>query len=216
MQPGIVQAEPLMHSYGSIHFRDVDRAALLREVGKMASQRQINFLIGPDLDGWTAVYPAPHGQDSTMAAELAKVLNASALHLLVHDGAFLAYNYYRGAEWIHGYNTRPSYFDENPWPDARPRLHGGISALSELVGRRINLTYLSVTLFRLAQNCAERPVEAKHLAEVANTLGIQNAVTSYTRLLAGEWKTIAKREDFVHVPDRHDTDHTPATAPGSG
>ena len=189
-----------MHSYGSIQFRDIDRPALLREVEKLASQRQIKFLIGPELDGWTAVYPEPHGQDGTIAAALAEALNASALHLLVHNEAFLAYNYYRGAELMHGYNTHPDYFDGNPWPPIRPREHGKVISLQQLVGPNVKLPHLLVTLSRLSREYRERPVKAEHLAEIAQSLGIQNAATSYARLMAGDWETIVGREQFDHVP----------------
>ena len=190
-----------MRSYGSIQFRDIDRPALLREVGKLASHRQIKFLIGPDLDGWTAVYPEPHGQDGTIAAALAEALNASALHLLIHNEGFLAYNYYRGAELVHGYNTHPDYFDGNPWPPIRPRERGKLISLQRLVGPKIKLTHLLVILSRLSREYRDRPVKAEHLAEIAQSLGIQNAATSYAGLFAGDRETIAGWEDFEHVPD---------------
>lgn len=183
--------------YGSIHFRNIDRPALLRETELLAAERGQKFLVGPELNGWTAVYPDHHGQDASIAAALAKALNAEVLHLIVHDDDIFAYGCYRGTRLVDEYNSSPDYFG-NVSAAKKARLRGNVESLREVVGSGPDLAAVKALL---GQRHNAFPFEVNRLAKFAEIVGLENAVTTYEYLVAGERRRISGWELFVPVPD---------------
>jgi hypothetical protein len=69
-------------------------------------------MVGPELNGWTAVFPENYGQDFSACESLSRSTDALAFHVLVHDDDFLAYELRRDGELQDEYNSLPDYFED--------------------------------------------------------------------------------------------------------
>jgi hypothetical protein len=96
--------------YGSIQVRTEERDAVLNAVKTLVSADR-QFLVGPQLDGWVAVYPSGSGQDISVGVDLAARLSMPLIHLLVHDDDIFAYQAYAQGAPLDSYNSRPDYFE---------------------------------------------------------------------------------------------------------
>ena len=91
--------------FGSIQVRTGERDPVLKAVATLVRD-DLRFLVGPELDGWVAVYPSGNGQDIAVAAALATRVSMPVIHLLVHDDDVFAYEAYAEGKPIDSYNRR--------------------------------------------------------------------------------------------------------------
>jgi len=186
--------------YGSIQVRSEDRDAVKAAVESVAQESKRKFLLGPPLNGWIAVYPDDSGQDEACAAALAKRLNTILLQLIVHDDDVLIYNYFRNGELLNEYSSRPDYFEDVSAAN-RERLRPKPEVFRDLVNSPEKLAKIS-RLLGATEEAVEFAVEQDRMEELASLLGIQNTLTSYEYLTAGEQDGIKGWKQFVHIPDQ--------------
>jgi len=189
--------------YGSIQVRCDDREALRAAVEDVARECFQKFLVGPVMHGWVGVYPDGSGQSNVCAQALAKRLNQVVLQLIVHHDDVFIYNFFRQGEWVQEYSSNPDGFEMVSAAE-RERLAARPEIFRELVadpGKLAQLAGLLEVRDKAAEFTAEIAFEQDRLEEFARLLGIQNALTCYEYLMAGEREGIRQWKQFVHVPD---------------
>lgn len=196
--------------FGSIQVRTGERDPVLKAVATLVRD-DLRFLVGPELDGWVAVYPSGNGQDIAVAAALATRVSMPVIHLLVHDDDVFAYEAYAEGKPIDSYNSRPDYFE--PVDDAeRERVRGRPECLTPLVGA-VTASVIA-ELLEAARREAHEPAHL-FLERFAALFGIRNAVTSFEYLERGERDGIVGWRKFAQVPDERAARRAAAKAVGN-
>ena len=185
--------------YGSVQIRGKDRDAVHSVLADFSRNTGRRFLVGPPLNGWIGIYPDDSGQELDLARDLARRLPGEVFAVRVHDDDAFAYEYYRDGEPIDAYDSCLVDVDEVS-EEKSLALRWRPEAFAHLVS---DLAKLRAMKERLAAQSSGRDVLATELLEAfADTLGIQNAVTSYDYLLEnGETADIEGWDQFVGVPD---------------
>ncbi len=186
--------------FNSIQVRSQDRESIKAAAEAVARELKKKFLLGPALDGWTAVYPDDSGNDEQSAATLAKRLHTTVLHLAVHDSDIFFYNFFQGGKLLNEYSSDPDYFEE-VHADEHERLKGRPELFHELVGAPEHLADLSQLLKR-GHGATEFTFEEHRLENFAKLLGIRNTLTSYEYFTNGEHDGLKDWKEFIHIPDQ--------------
>ena len=122
--------------YGSIQVRSPDRAGLKAAAETVAAARKIRCLVGPELNGWVGIYPEGHGQDESVGQEIAGLVEADVLQVMVHDDEVMAYWLWRKHLLVDSYWSNPGILgDENVENEERRR--GNAEQFREIVGDNI-------------------------------------------------------------------------------
>ena len=184
--------------YSSIQIRSEDRDAVRLAAAGLAGESKRKFLIGPLLNGWVGVYPEDVKGHDDAAQELARRLNTIALQLIIHDDSVFLSNFFRGGELVSEYSSNPDYFGEIA-DDACERLKPGPEIFREMVDSPEKLAKMARVLDPETE--IESGFEQDRLEEFAKLLGIQNTLTSYEYLEAGERGGVKGWKQFIHIPD---------------
>src|ERR1700722_1258559 len=184
--------------YSSVQIRSEDRDAVRTVVTGLAGESKRKFLIGPLLNDWVGVYPEEIEGDDDAAQELSRQLNTIALQLIIHDDSVFLYNVLRGGELMSEYSSSPDYFGEIA-DDARERLKPKPEIFRELVDSPEKLAKIARVLDPESE--IESGFEQDRLEKFAELLGIQNTLTNYECLEAGEREGVKGWKQFLHIPD---------------
>jgi hypothetical protein len=179
--------------YGSIQVRTTDRAAVKMAAERVAGEKKIRCLIGPELNGWVGIYPEGSGQDDSVAAEIARQIEADVLHLMVHDDDVLAYWLWRKHELVDSYWSKPGYFGEENRADEESR-RGDAEQFRSIVGDKTK------DLPKVLNRETEYTFESERLKKLAKLFGISNAVTEYDSLVSDERVGIKGWRNFDKIP----------------
>jgi hypothetical protein len=179
--------------YGSIQVRTTDRAAVKTAIERVAGEKKICCLIGPELNGWVGIYPENSGQDDSVAAEIARQIDADVLHLIVHDDDVLAYWLWRKHELVDSYWSKPGYFGDANRAEEESR-RGDAEQFRAIVGDKTK------DLSKLLAREIEFTFESERLKKLAKFLGISNAVTEYDSLVSDERDGIKGWRKFEKIP----------------
>ncbi len=184
--------------YGSIHVRTENSDAVQKALDQVAKEANCRFLLGPPLNGWISVFPNDSGQSDRISAEISKHLPHDIFHLIVHDDDIFGYFFYRDGKLIDQYNSCPDYFEEVS-DGEKEQCKGRPEIFQDLLPKPESLTKLKALLVTDEKN--EFVFEQKRMAQFVELLGLQNALSSYEYLQAGERDEIKGWKQFVHIPD---------------
>jgi len=178
-------------SYGSIHVRTTDTAAVRVALECISRNTGTKFLLAPAIDAWVSVFPQGNGQDMEVSARLVETVVEPLIHVVVHDDDVLAYQFYEGGKLVDAYNSCPDYFG------GEPADRGGVverlnSILPDAAKRKTLAELLSMKRFTF---------EVERLQKLTELLGLPNAVTAYEYLQDGEQEGIRQWKQFIHIPD---------------
>jgi hypothetical protein len=184
--------------YRSLQIKTENRDAVILLAEHLAKSHKGRLLIGPQLNCWTGLYCDDSVPAEAFASNISEQLKTVALDLMVHDSDIFLYSFYRDGRLIDQYSSRPDYFEEVPLAEHQ-RLTGKAEVFSDLLGSGEKFSELQSLL---ASNGKEEFVfEENRLEKFADLFGIENTLTSYEYLMAGEWEGINGRKHFVHIPD---------------
>src|SRR5215469_12897446 len=96
--------------YRSLQIKGDNRDAIIAALENLARTHKAKFLVGPEIKGWIGVYPDDDASAGTIAAALAKELNATLLDLMVYHSDVFYYKFYRGDRLVDEYSSRPDFF----------------------------------------------------------------------------------------------------------
>ena len=184
--------------YGSIHIRTENCDAVQTALNLVAKEANCRFLLGPSLSGWISVFPNDSGQNDRISAEIAKLLPNDIFHLIVHDDDIFGYFFHRNGRLIDQYNSCPDYFEEVSDED-KQQCQGRPELFEDLLRKPEALGKLKALLIADKKN--EFVFENERMAQFVELLGLQNALSSYEHLQAGERDGIKNWNQFVHIPD---------------
>ncbi len=152
-------------------------------------RQNIHCLVGPETNGWVGIYPENSGQDQTVAAGVAKQLDADVLHLLVHDDGVLAYWLWRKHQLVDSYCSAPGYFGDEIDEDEEKQT-GDLRKFLPIIGEMID------RLPDLLDRKQSPVLESERLRKLAKLLRISNAVTAYEYLDEGTSEGIEGASGF--------------------
>ena len=182
-------------SYGSIHFRTVDRASVRELLSIISRKTKTRFYLAPAINGWTSTYPSDRGQDERIAKRIAKSFDGELLQVIVHDDDIFAYAYFRNGEQLDNYNSQPNYFG-NVSARQKEKLRGKPAQLAHLLKSPDELLQLEQVLW------GSRPTFASEsLLRFADMLVLPNAQVTYESLAEGEVEDIQNLDQWIHIPD---------------
>ncbi len=184
--------------YGSIHIRTENSDAVQKALDQVAKEANCRFLLGSPLSGWISVFPNDSGQNDRISVEIAKRLPHDIFHLIVHDDGIFGYFFYRDGKLIDRYNSCPDYFEEVSDED-KQQCQGRPELFQYLLPKPESLDKLKALL--IADKNIEIVFEHERMAQFVELLGLQNALSSYEYLQAGEHEEIKSWKQFVHIPD---------------
>ena len=180
-------------SFGTIHVRTTDRAAVQMAAEVVAAQLQVKFYLAPVIDSWTTLIPSGHGQGDKPARELAAVLpQFEIFQVILHDSDVFAYNFFRDGHLRDEYSSSPDYF-ETVSKIERDRLRGRPNRFADLLGP--NLKVVDTLLHQPTSNAHTR------FNRFAQLLHLPNAATAFEYLQRGEGRGIARFNEFLQIPD---------------
>jgi hypothetical protein len=179
--------------YGSVQARTTAWASVKAAAELVAKQRFIKCLIGPEINGWIAIYPEGNGQDHSFGHAMAQQLPCDVLHLLVHDDGVLAYWLWRNRKLADAYCSNPgALVEENRQEEEKRR--GDPDQFRPIIGDHAN------RLAALLNRDEQYTFESERLTKLAKVLGISNAVTAYEYLIDGERAGIKGWRKFEAIP----------------
>ena len=184
--------------YGSIHIRTENSAAVQKALDQLAKEANCRFLLGPPLNGWISVFPNESGQNDRISVEIAKRLPNDIFHLIVHDDDIFGYFFFRDGKLIDQYNSCPDYFEEVS-DEEKQQCQGKPELFQDLLVKPESLGKIQALLIADKKN--EFVFEHERMAQFVESLGLQNALSSYEYLQAGERDEIIGWKQFVHIPD---------------
>ena len=198
--------------YDAIYTRGADAETLPQQLAEAAGELSCCFLVAPEIEGWTAIYPS-RGQDENVAKALHKQLKTEVLFTTVHDSDIFCYYYYRDGKLVDEFNSRPDYFGKvtttkRQSQAGRPELLLPLLRDPSDVGKLESI---------LRSERGDDPFHASsQLTQFGALLGLANCATSYDYLMADEEdETIARRAEFVHIPDLEPEKAARASASGT-
>jgi WD40 repeat protein len=181
--------------YGSVQVRTTAWAAVKSAAELVAKQRSIKCLIGPEINGWIAIYPEGNGQDHNFGHALAQQLPCDVLHLLVHDDDVLAYWLWRDGKSADSYCSNPGALSEENQQEGDNR-RGDPDQFRPIIGDHAK------RLAAILNRDEEYTFESERLAKLAKLLCIANAVTAYEYLEGGERAGIKGWRKFEAIPPK--------------
>ncbi len=184
--------------FGSIHIRTENSGVVHKALGDVAKVADCRFLLGPVLNGWISVFPNNSGQSDQISVEISKSLPNDIFHLIVHDDDIFGYFFYRDGKLIDQYNSCPDYFEKVSDED-KQQCRGRPELFKDLLPKPESLVKLKALLITDEKN--EFIFEHERMAQFVELLGLQNALSSYEYLQAGERDEIIGWKQFVHIPD---------------
>lgn len=198
--------------YDAVYTRGADAATLHRQLAVAARELNCCFLVAPEIEGWTAIYPS-RGLDDKVAAALHKLLKTEVVFTLVHDGDIFCYYYYRDGKVVDEYNSRPDYF-EKVSAAKRQSQAGKPELLLPLLRDPSDLGKLESILH--SEPVGDRLDANLQLTQFGELLGLPNCATSYDYVIGDEEdETIERRSEFVHIPDLEPEKAARASARGA-
>jgi hypothetical protein len=179
--------------FGSVQIKTADRKQVLaaaRDVGQELGNR---CYVGPVLNGWVGVYPSENGQDHRVGEALAKRLETTVWHVLVHDDDVLAYWLWDAGQLADSYWSLPGYFGEENRAEEE-EMAGSPDVLSRLVGGQ------AAALRKLLARDSAYPFASSQLEELQERTRIRNLTTAYEYLKEGETEGVQGWRQFREVP----------------
>jgi hypothetical protein len=170
-------------------------AAVKSAAELVAKEKNVKCLVGPEINGWVAIYPAGSGEDDSFGHAIAKRLPCDVLHLQVHDDDVLAYSLWRDGKLADSYWSNPGILGEENWQEENDR-RGDPDQFRPIIGDNAN------RLASVLNRDEEYTSESERLAKLAKVLGISNAVTAYEYLEAGERAGIEGWRKFEAIPPK--------------
>jgi WD40 repeat protein len=181
--------------FESIHVRTENSDVVQKALDQVAKEADCKFLLGPALNGWISVFPNASRQNDQISVEIAKRLSDDIFHLIVHDDDIFSYDFYRDGRLIDQYNSWPDSFEEVS-EEEKQQCQGRPELFQDLLHQPKTLGKLKTLLA-----AGKFTFESERMAQFVGLLGLQNALSSYEYLWAGERDEIKGWKQFVHIPD---------------
>lgn len=184
--------------YGSIHIRTKSADSVSKALARVAKEMDCKFLLGPQRQGWISVFPDNSGQNDGVSARIAEIIPEDIFHLILHDDDVFIYKFYRKGGLVDYYNCCPDYFGGASEAE-KQACRGRPELFKELLPGPESLNKIKALL---AMDKGKFVFESERMTQFVEMLGLENALSSYEYLQAGERDDIDDWEEFVHIENQ--------------
>lgn len=196
LEQRVWQHRPFMGGfYGSVHVRSTHHTKVLEAAAHVCAVQRRKCFVSPVIDGWIAIYPDEHGQDSRFGAEMAQRIGGDVLNVVVHDDSSSYYWLWRNRRLVDRYVSAPGSLEIALLEEEEP-LCGRPEAWEPLVG--LERTQALRDVFRRDDEAIV--FEHERLLRLAELVGLANPVCAYEYLEDGETEDVVEWDSFVQLP----------------